>query len=336
MHNNIDFKVGVECITYNHSKYILDTLNGFVSQKTNFPFLCIIVDDASTDGEQEIIKNYLDENFNVNDNTAYFKETEVAKEYFSQHKDNHNCYFAIFLLKENHYRLHKSKDVYFESLNKNIPYDAICEGDDYWTNSSKLQLQFDFLESNPDFTLCFHKVNCKAEEGRKFIDIFGFLQEKEYSIDEMLSRWTVPTCSILYRSNILSKTPKNSKFTYGDNVLILTCLTYGKMFCIGKTMGIYRLVPTGWTGSTSVKEQMRRQISQLEGLIESFEICKNKILYNKLKMFYFKYLYFLKKDREFEEYNDFRGRYIHKFGLKNMFIFPLYYYLKRIKDLINF
>ena len=57
------FKVVVRCLTYNHSKYIEEAMNGFCMQKTDFPFLCIIVDDASNDGAQDVIKNYLEHNF---------------------------------------------------------------------------------------------------------------------------------------------------------------------------------------------------------------------------------------------------------------------------------
>ena len=52
------FKVCIRCQTYNHSAYIVDAMNGFCMQKTSFPFVCCIIDDNSTDGEQEVIKNY--------------------------------------------------------------------------------------------------------------------------------------------------------------------------------------------------------------------------------------------------------------------------------------
>ena len=45
------FKVCVRCFTFNQAKYIEETMNGFVMQQTDFPFVCCIVDDASTDGE---------------------------------------------------------------------------------------------------------------------------------------------------------------------------------------------------------------------------------------------------------------------------------------------
>ena len=63
----IKFKVCVRCMTYNHSAFIEDAMNGFCMQRTNFPFVCIIVDDASTDSEQEVIKNYLQKNFLLED-----------------------------------------------------------------------------------------------------------------------------------------------------------------------------------------------------------------------------------------------------------------------------
>ena len=48
------FKVRINCRTFNHASYIEDTMNGFCMQETDFPYVAIIVDDASTDGEQEL------------------------------------------------------------------------------------------------------------------------------------------------------------------------------------------------------------------------------------------------------------------------------------------
>ena len=68
MINNIEnpeFKVFVRCMTYNQSKYIVETMNGFTMQQTDFPFVCCIVDDSSTDGEQDIISKYLNKYFDM-------------------------------------------------------------------------------------------------------------------------------------------------------------------------------------------------------------------------------------------------------------------------------
>ena len=64
---NTEYKylVSVRCMTYNHAPYILDALNGFVMQKTTFPYVVQVVDDASTDGEQEVIRKYVAEQFDL-------------------------------------------------------------------------------------------------------------------------------------------------------------------------------------------------------------------------------------------------------------------------------
>ena len=53
-----DYKVSVICLTYNHRAFIRECLEGFVRQKTTFPFQVIVHDDASTDGTAEIVKEY--------------------------------------------------------------------------------------------------------------------------------------------------------------------------------------------------------------------------------------------------------------------------------------
>ena len=89
------FKVTVSCMTYNQSKYITDAMNGFTMQQTSFPFVCTIVDDASTDDEQEVIRKYVEDNFDFSEGSvAYHKETDYANITYAQHKANKNCYFC--------------------------------------------------------------------------------------------------------------------------------------------------------------------------------------------------------------------------------------------------
>lgn len=68
------FPICVKCATYNHCGYIEETMNGFCMQQTNFPFVCVIVDDASTDGEPELIRNYVQKNFDLEDVSILRKE----------------------------------------------------------------------------------------------------------------------------------------------------------------------------------------------------------------------------------------------------------------------
>ena len=117
------FKVTVSCMTYNQAKYITDALNGFTMQQTSFPFICTIVDDASTDGEQEVIRRYVEEYFDFSEGSvAYHKETDYAYITYAQHKTNKNCYFAVLYLKENLYLQPQKKDACLKEWRDGIEY----------------------------------------------------------------------------------------------------------------------------------------------------------------------------------------------------------------------
>ena len=94
-----NFKVLVRCYTFNQIKYISETLDGFCIQQTNFPFICCVVDDASTDGEPELIKQYQDKYFAMTDAKCY--QTEDYCMTYARHKNNKNCFFAVYYLKYN-------------------------------------------------------------------------------------------------------------------------------------------------------------------------------------------------------------------------------------------
>ena len=122
--------VSIVCITYNHERFIRDALDGFVMQKTNFPFEILINDDASTD-----------------------KTADIIREYEAKYPNLFRCVYQT----ENQWG---KKDVCRDILYPMIrgQYVALCEGDDYWTDPLKLQKQVDFMESHPDFYICFHPV----------------------------------------------------------------------------------------------------------------------------------------------------------------------------------
>lgn len=163
----IPFKVCVCCFTFNHSPYINDTMNGFTMQQTEFPFVCVIVDDASTDGEPEVIKNYLHEHFDLEDkDTVRNEETDDYVMTFARHMTNNNCYFVVFFLKYNHYSISKSKTPYIQEWT-DTKYTALCEGDDYWINPEKLQRQFNFMESRLECSMCFHSAFVEYPDGHQ-------------------------------------------------------------------------------------------------------------------------------------------------------------------------
>ncbi len=98
MIKSLKFLLSIHCMTYNHAPYIEDAMNGFCMQETSFPFLAIICDDASTDGEQVVIRKYLQDHFNTSSKSW---ETDEAQMVLAQHKTNSNCSFLVIFLKTN-------------------------------------------------------------------------------------------------------------------------------------------------------------------------------------------------------------------------------------------
>lgn len=66
--------VCTRCVTFNQAPYIEDAMNGFTMQQTTFPFVCTIIDDASTDGEPQVIRQYLQEHFDLEDKSVVRNE----------------------------------------------------------------------------------------------------------------------------------------------------------------------------------------------------------------------------------------------------------------------
>ena len=119
--------VTVVCCTYNQENYISQCLDGFVAQKTNFPFEVIVHDDASTDGTAAIVKEYAE------------KYPDIIKPIYQT--DN--------LYSKKNGEL--SRVTMAASRGK---YIAICEGDDWWCDPLKLQKQVDYMEVHPEISVC--------------------------------------------------------------------------------------------------------------------------------------------------------------------------------------
>lgn len=267
--NNNKFKVFVISITYNHSKFIKEAMDGFCMQQTDFPYICCIIDDASTDGEQKVLNDYLEHNFRVSE--GYKKETEYAYVTFAQHNENRNCYFVVLLLKYNHYQkgIGWKKAEYIAEWRDNCKYEALCEGDDYWTDPKKLQKQVDFLDANPDYSMCFANAIEHWDDGRKEDKIFSNVEDREYSGVEIFKTWTVPTASVMHRmsvkdSDVYIKATQNKKFIYGDILLFLSCAHEGKLRGMSDIMSIYRKQDGGAVFHYSIDWEIRHAYHCLE------------------------------------------------------------------------
>lgn len=239
-----DWMVYARCMTFNHAPYIEDAMNGITMQETNFPFVCAIVDDASTDGEQEVIKNYLNEHFDLEDkNIVRQEETDDYILTFARHKTNLNCHFAVFYLKYNHYNK-KSKGSYLVKWREKAKYIATCEGDDYWICPNKLQKQVNFLEKNPDYGMV-----CTAS--KIYVQGFGMKKESyghEYrGLEDLLMGNYIFNVSVLKRKALEDKYNQeigvHADWKMGDWPRYLHCAIVSKIGYIDEPMSVYRVLP---------------------------------------------------------------------------------------------
>ncbi len=246
-----DFLVRVNCMTFNQTKYVRDALDSFCMQKTSFPFVCTIIDDASTDGEPELLKAYLQEHFDM-DNKEVVREEEYDTHslVYAQHKENRNCYFAIILLKYNHHSIRKSKQPYAGKW-REVKYYAPCEGDDFWTSPHKLQRQVAFMESHPNHTLCFHASYSLLGNGKKKEHHTYQNDVEEVPMDDIIlgGGGYMATNSMIYlQQQSLKKTEWAKGCPVGDSPTMLTLAALGKVGYINVVMSCYRVASEGsWT-----------------------------------------------------------------------------------------
>ncbi len=258
--DNYKFMVRVNCVTYNHAPYITDTFDGFCAQKTQFPYVCTIIDDCSTDGEQGVIEDYLTRYFENNDVVVQKEETDDYFFIFSRHKVNYNCYFAVFFLKYNHHSIRKSKLPYFDKQQIEAKYIALCEGDDYWVAPDKLQMQVDYLEHNPSYVLCFTNYLTLSEDGAiQKNKISDLPNDDDYSLDLITKGNKLATLTVLYRTEGRNSIPKmfsQNKWKMGDLPLWIELSQIGLFKYLPEVTAVYRKLANSASHSTDINKRL--------------------------------------------------------------------------------
>lgn len=220
--------VSVCTITYNHEKYIAEAIDSFLMQETDFHFEIVIDDDCSTDNNAQIIKEYADKFPNIIKVNLREKNVGMMANFIANMKRTQGKYIAL------------------------------CEGDDYWTDSLKLQVQVDFLEKNEDYVYCFHDIDLYIDTEKKFIKNRSSHHNEKFKGDTyyperiLSSRFSFNTLSLMFR-NIVTIPSCFSKLPYGDKSLEKLFAFYGKGYFIDKSRGVYRVHQNSVTHTVSYK-----------------------------------------------------------------------------------
>ena len=226
--------VVISCITFNHELYLKDALEGFVNQKTNFPYVAIVHEDASTDKTADILKKY-------------------AEKY-------PNIIFPIYE-KENQYS--KKDGSLYNIINKaidasNPKYVALCEGDDYWNDPHKLQKQVDFLDFHDDYTLCATNHLYQYPDGKKTESPYNVNEDRDSDIKEVILKggMFLSTSSLVIRKEAYNKLPESAtKLPVGDYPLQIYMAYLGKVRILYASTVVYRVQSNGsWSAKYSMDD----------------------------------------------------------------------------------
>jgi len=273
------YMVRVSCMTYNHALYVVDTMNGFCIQDTSFPYVCTILDDASNDGEPEVIKQYLQKHFDLNN--THVVRNEETDDYcltFAQHKTNKNCFFAVLFLKYNHYQIKKPKSPYLTEWNESSKYVALCEGDDYWIDPLKLQKQVDLMEVHPNCSLCHGDENFLKQETGEVITnynkplLYKYKESNGERVFDYLINFEImiKTATTLFRTDTLSQITKQRAelkqplFRMGDVPLWLDLISNGTVLYLDEVLAVYRISPGSASRAPNKKDRCLFSLSSLE------------------------------------------------------------------------
>jgi glycosyltransferase involved in cell wall biosynthesis len=317
--------VSVCCITYNHEKYIHDTIRGFLYQKTSFQVEFLIHDDASTDNTQSIVRDLVgsDERFKLILRTENIKSTGAKV-------------FPILI------DMARGK------------YLAFCEGDDYWTDPLKLQKQVDILNSNneiglvfSDYSILFQESNfvVKSAQGAKI----SWLINKNYTIyEKLLMDSFIGTLTVMFRKSFLDgndiKVLTESKWIMGDRLLWLLLSRKTQFYYLDEVTAMYRRnqgsisnVEKDDTSFFNQSYQIRFYFIQQYGCSKEVKFIVERDYYKGLIARHFQY--FRKKDLDMAFYNlkkldalNFKDYYFfigtRSFFLHSIFTFALKVYNK--------
>lgn len=242
--------VSICCITYNHEQYISEAINSFFMQETDFPFEIVIGEDCSTDGTRKVIDRY-------------------TKEYPN-------------LIKLVTSEINVGMNANFNRTIKTCigKYIALCEGDDYWIDSKKLQLQADFLKNNDDFNLCFHNFktlrgSTLSSSNTQLLDVITF---EEYASNMP----NIQTLSTMFRnsSNCLIPDEFINKVK-GSHFLFLKISENSKIKFINEEMAVYRVHDGGIWSKQNTQNQCYMALDNINAMIEYYK--NNQSVISRLK-----------------------------------------------------
>lgn len=208
-------------LAYNHAEFIAKALDSVLMQQASFDYEIVIGDDCSTDGTVEIIEEY------------QRRWPERVRP----------------LIREKNLGMQKNAKEVFEACTGE--YVACLEGDDYWTDPKKIQLQVDYLNKHSACALCHHRANHILWPGgakvREFPPVPFRVERPDPRALAMCNY--ILTCTVMFRRKWLPPLDEHYlKLKLGDWPLFVLLSQQGWIGYLDRTMAHYRVhSANNWT-----------------------------------------------------------------------------------------
>lgn len=263
------------CITFNHKKYIEEALDSMLMQESKYAFEIIVHDDVSTDGTIEVLKKYEQ------------KFPNIIKPIYQT---------------QNQWSLgNRIMPIVFKAAKGE--YAALCEGDDYWTDKNKLQIQIDEMRRFPKCNISFHYGTKRYEDGSKKEEVFcKYADENRFFDTNKIIDYAgplMPTASICLSRKFIDYVvnSKDNFFRKDITAFFIQVLASGEGGAryINKNMCTYRRMSKGsWTEAVGRNYEVSlewklKSISAVDQVKQLTNYQYNEKL-NNLKVKYYKYI----------------------------------------------
>ena len=260
--NTDDCAVTICCITYKHEEFIRSALDSFLMQKTNFKYKVFVGEDCGPDGTADIVREYAEKYPDII--VPFIREKNMGAQ-------------ANLIDLCNH---------------AHSPYIAFCEGDDYWVDEYKLQKQYDLMQQNPDWRVCYSRAEIEAPDDWFLRDWFKADKKGRLIFPDceptykVLTRpltaqdciWVFPahTATVFYRWNYDVKIP-DWYYTgiIGDHPIFMMQLGNGKAGFLQDITAVYRRSNVGVFMSSDMDEHFMRtridHVRWMSGMLEWYK-----------------------------------------------------------------
>lgn len=289
MKYSVKMKVSVSIVTYNHAKFVRQTLDSVLCQETNFDFEIIVGDDLSKDNTREILAEY----------QARYPD-KIRLLLHPTNLGNNGMHNALATFKE-----------------ARGEYIAQMDGDDYWVNPHKLQKQADLLDQHPEYSACFTN-SLKVFEDEQY-EPFLLVDEKKtaYGLDDLIGEdeiFFMATSSIMFRKNAIPEYPawyyQSQSGDIPRNILLAKA---GPIGYIDEIMSVYRKNRGGASYADNEKDRafLRNRILMYSNINRELDFKYDKLLRKNIARYYKMML----------DANQYRNSYFRRAGIALKFLY---------------